>query len=64
MCTKCSSNVIEDELHFLFECPKYDEDRESRLLNFPSVFFRRRLISVFEILRDQQIDHEMIQYPW
>ena len=33
-------------------------------LNFPSVFFRRRLISVFEILRDQQIDHEMIQYPW
>ena len=29
LCAKCSSNVIEDELHFLFECSKYDEDRES-----------------------------------
>ena len=29
--TKCSSNVIEDELHFVFECSKYDEDRESML---------------------------------
>ena len=26
VCTKCSSNVIEDELHFVFECSKYDED--------------------------------------
>jgi hypothetical protein len=25
VCTKCYPNVIEDELHFLFECSKYDE---------------------------------------
>ena len=24
-----NTHVIEDELHFLFECSKYDEDRES-----------------------------------
>jgi hypothetical protein len=37
MCTKCSSNVIEDELHFLFECSKYDEDRESMLFEITTV---------------------------
>jgi hypothetical protein len=37
ICTKCSSNVIEDELHFLFECSKYDEDRESMLFEITTV---------------------------
>jgi hypothetical protein len=37
VCTKCSSNVIEDELHFLFECSKYDEDRESMLFEITTV---------------------------
>ena len=37
MCTKCSSNVTEDELHFLFECSKYDEDRESMLFEITTV---------------------------
>jgi hypothetical protein len=35
--TKCSSNVIEDELHFLFECSKYDEDQESMLFEITTV---------------------------
>jgi hypothetical protein len=30
-------NVIEDELHFLFECSKYDEDRESMLFEITTV---------------------------
>jgi hypothetical protein len=37
VCTKCSSNIIEDELHFLFECSKYDEDRESMLFEITTV---------------------------
>ena len=37
LCAKCSSNVIEDELHFLFECSKYDEDRESMLFEITTV---------------------------
>jgi hypothetical protein len=37
MCTKCSSNVIEDELHFLFECSKYDEDGESMMFEITTV---------------------------
>ena len=37
VCTKCSSNVIEDELHFLFECSKYNEDRESMLFEITTV---------------------------
>ena len=38
VCTKCSSNVIEDELHFLFECSKYDEDRESMLFEITTAY--------------------------
>ena len=37
MCTKCSSNVIEDELHFLFECSKYDEDGELMMFEITTV---------------------------
>jgi hypothetical protein len=37
ICTKCSSNVIEDELDFLFQCSKYDEDRESMLFEITTV---------------------------
>jgi hypothetical protein len=38
VCTKCSSNIIEDELHFLFECSKYDEDRESMLFEITTAY--------------------------
>ena len=27
LCPKCTGGVVEDELHFLFECPFYDEIR-------------------------------------
>jgi hypothetical protein len=27
LCTKCSQTVVEDEVHFLFECPAYDTIR-------------------------------------
>ena len=27
-CSKCSRKVVEDEVHFLFECPAYDRIRE------------------------------------
>jgi hypothetical protein len=37
ICAKCSSNVIEDELHFVFECSKYNEDRESMLFEITTV---------------------------
>ena len=44
------SNVIEDELHFLFECSKYDEDRESMLFEITTV------CSNFRNLKSKQID--------
>jgi hypothetical protein len=50
VCTKCSSNVIEDELHFVFECSKYDEDRESMLFEITTV------CSNFRNLKSKQID--------
>ena len=50
VCTKCSSNVIEDELHFLIECSKYDEDRESMLFEITTV------CSNFRNLKSKQID--------
>ena len=28
VCSKCSCTVVEDEVHFLFECPAYDRIRE------------------------------------
>ena len=28
LCTKCSSNTIENELHFLITCVKYDYERQ------------------------------------
>ena len=28
LCTLCNLNVIEDELHFVFHCPLYDEARQ------------------------------------
>ena len=31
ICTKCSANEIEDEIHFLFQCSKYKDDRELTL---------------------------------
>jgi hypothetical protein len=50
VCTKCSSNVIEDELHFLFECSNYDEDRESMLFEITTV------CSNFRNLKSKQTD--------
>ena len=50
ICTKCSSNVIEDELHFLFECSKYDEDRESMLFEITTA------CSNFRNLKSKQTD--------
>ena len=50
ICTKCSSNVIEDELHFLFECSKYDEDRELMLFEITTV------CSNFRNLKSKQTD--------
>ena len=50
VCTKCSSNVIEDKLHFLFECSKYDEDRESMLFEITTV------CSNFRNLKSKQTD--------
>ena len=50
VCTKCSSNVIEDELHFLFECSKYDEDRESMLFEITTA------CNYFRNLKSKQTD--------
>jgi hypothetical protein len=50
VCTKCFSNVIEDELHFLFECSKFDEDRESMLFEITTA------CSNFRNLKSKQID--------
>ena len=50
VCTKCSSIVIEDELHFLFECSKYDEDRESMLFEITTA------CSNFRNMKSKQTD--------
>jgi hypothetical protein len=44
------SNVIEDELHFLLECSKYDEDRESLLFEITTA------CSNFRNLKSKQTD--------
>jgi hypothetical protein len=48
--TEYAQNVIEDELHFLFECSKYDEDRESMLLEITTA------CSNFRNLKSKQTD--------
>ena len=34
VCSKCSCTVVEDEVHFLFECPAYDRIREKYTVLF------------------------------
>ena len=31
ICTSCSLNEVEDEIHFLFRCPKYENERQNML---------------------------------
>ena len=37
LCTQCTESKIEDEMHFLFDCPKYSDIIFERLLSLPSM---------------------------
>jgi hypothetical protein len=57
LCTKCSSNTIENELQFLITCVKYDYDRQeilklidSKYHNFSTFNTEQKLLVEMEII--------------
>jgi hypothetical protein len=50
LCTMCNCNDVEDEFHFIFKCPLYDDLRKTYIKNYyyrkPSVFKLVQLLSV------------------
>jgi hypothetical protein len=45
LCQHCTSNSIEDELHFTLECPLYQKQRKTILISFHT--FRKLFFSAF-----------------
>ena len=37
LCTQCDMNRVENEMHFVVECPKYDQSRKDLFENIKSI---------------------------
>ena len=54
LCSKCDLNEVDDEIHFLFKCTKFKDEREDFLksiselcTNFPNLDFNGKLVWLF-----------------
>ena len=61
VCRCCNLNVVEDELHFLFDCPVYDELRTSRFSHlFETDYARQHNIRMFMNSSCNQLEIAML----